>query len=71
MKNLKILLYTLAGLLMGVGIGVLIAPSAGRETRSRLTGSVNKLRKNFGMEEDEFSDSEMEMDARSGRSYDF
>jgi gas vesicle protein len=70
MKHLKLLLFTITGLMVGVGIGVLLAPSSGTETRNRLRG-LAKYRINLGLEDDEFSDSEMEMDARSGRSYDF
>jgi gas vesicle protein len=70
MMNLKVLLYTLAGLVVGAGIGVLLAPYAGSETRSRLACAIGKVRTSLGLDsEDEFSDSEMEMDARSSHRY--
>jgi gas vesicle protein len=69
MKNIRILLYTLTGLAAGIGIGLLLAPSAGSETRNRILSSVGKLKSRFGFDEEEFSDSELEMDATSGRAY--
>jgi gas vesicle protein len=66
---MKVLLYMLAGLAVGVGVGMLFAPSAGSETRSRLLDTVLG---NFGWDaEEEFSYSEMEMDATNGRRYGF
>ena len=69
MKNIQVLLYTLAGLVIGVGIGMLFAPSAGKEIRGKVLSSAGSV---FGIDgEEEFSDSEMEMDATNGRSYGF
>ena len=71
MKDIKVLLYSLVGLAVGVVLGMLFAPSTGSETRSKLFGSVGKLKSGLGLSEDEFSDSELEMDATNGRSYGF
>jgi gas vesicle protein len=68
-EDMKVLLYMLAGLAVGVGVGMLFAPSAGSEIRSRLLDTVLG---NFGWDaEEEFSYSEMEMDATNGRRYGF
>jgi gas vesicle protein len=68
-EDMKVLLYMLAGLAVGVGVGMLFAPSAGSETRGRL---LNTVLGNFGWDaEEEFSYSEMEMDATNGRRYGF
>lgn len=70
--NIKILLYTLSGLFVGVGLGLLLAPSSGSETRKRFMASAEKFRKKFRLiNEEEFSDSEMEMDAVAGPLYGF
>jgi gas vesicle protein len=70
MKNVKVLLYTVTGLLVGFGIGLLAAPVAGRDVRYRLKYSAGKLKKKLGINgENEFSESEMEMDATNGRAY--
>jgi gas vesicle protein len=72
MKNIKILLYTLSGLLVGAGLGLLLAPSSGSTSRERIMVAAEKFRKRFGLtNEEEFSDSEMEMDATTGRNYGF
>jgi gas vesicle protein len=72
MMNFKVLLCTLTGLIVGAGIGVLLAPYAGSETRSRMACALGKLRASVGLDgEEEFSDSEMEMDARSSHRYGF
>jgi len=70
MKNVKVLLYTLTGLMIGFGIGLLTAPVAGRDIRYNLKNSVNRLKGGLGIEgEEEFSESEMEMDATNGKRY--
>ncbi len=72
MKNAKVLLYTVTGLIVGFGIGLLAAPVAGRDIRYRLKYSAGKLKKRLGMDDEaEFSDSEMEMDAIKGEGYGF
>ncbi len=72
MKNVKVLLYTVTGLIVGFGIGLLAAPVAGRDIRYRLKYTANKLKGRLGIDgHKEFSDSEMEMDATNGRSYGF
>lgn len=68
-NNLKVLLYTLAGLAAGIGIGLLLAPEAGNETRRKLKYSTDKLKRRFGIHGEDFSESELEMDATNGRSF--
>lgn len=68
MRDFRIVLYTLAGVIAGIGVGLFLAPSTGREMRYRLRYSAGKLGKRLGIDGDqEFSDSEMEMDATNGR----
>ncbi|HEY6976157.1 MAG TPA: YtxH domain-containing protein [Chitinophagaceae bacterium] len=41
----KILVGAFAGLLAGAVIGILTAPASGTETRQKITGSANDLKK--------------------------
>jgi gas vesicle protein len=66
---MKIMLFALAGLVAGVGIGLLFAPLSGRESRERLRNSTAELYRKLGLSNDEFSESELEMDALTGRSF--
>ncbi len=68
-SNLKVLLYTLTGLAAGIGIGILLAPAAGAETRRKLKYSSENLKKRLGIDGNDFSDTELEMDATNGRSF--
>ena len=43
----KILLGVFAGLVAGAVIGVLMAPASGNETRQKITGSANNLKRKF------------------------
>ncbi|HEX6915862.1 MAG TPA: YtxH domain-containing protein [Chitinophagaceae bacterium] len=69
MNNLKMVVFTLAGLVAGIGLGVLLAPAAGTETRRKLKYSTSALRKKLGLDGEDFADSEMEMDAVRGRNF--
>lgn len=69
MNNFKVVIFTLAGLVLGVGLGVLLAPEAGTETRRKLRYSADTLKKRLRLDGDEFTDTEMEMDATNGRSF--
>ncbi len=69
MKTIHIVLFTCAGLAAGIGLGMLLAPSAGRETRRKLKYSAETLKKRLGIDGDDFTDSEMEMDATNGRNF--
>lgn len=66
---MKVMLFALAGVAAGIGIGMLLAPASGSETRRKLRYSTNDLKKRLGLHADEFSDSELEMDAVNGRSF--
>lgn len=68
-NNLKAVLFGLAGLAVGVGIGILLAPDAGNETRRKLKYATDRVKKRLGLDKEDFSDSELEMDAIDGRSY--
>jgi len=69
MKTLNILLCTLAGLAVGVGVGMIIAPAAGHETRRRLRYTAETFRKKLRHIDEDFTDTEMEMDATNGRNF--
>lgn len=69
MKTLNILLYTFAGLAVGVGIGMMFAPSAGHETRRKLKYNATTFKKKLGLDGEDFTDTEMEMDATNGRNF--
>jgi gas vesicle protein len=70
MNTQRILLAALAALVAGIGIGLLLAPNRGSETWQLIIDSAGKLTKRFRNNgHEEFSDSEMEMDARSGNSF--
>lgn len=66
---MKVMLFALAGVAAGIGIGMLLAPASGSETRRKLRYSTDDLKKRLGLHTDEFSDSELEMDAVNGRSF--
>ena len=68
-SNLKVVLYALAGLTIGIGIGVLFAPDAGSEMRRKLKYSTDNLKKRLGLDGEDFSDSELEMDATRGGNF--
>ena len=63
------MLFALAGVVAGIGIGMLLAPAAGSETRRKLRYSTDDLKKRLGLHNEEFSDSELEMDAVNGRRF--
>lgn len=67
--NHSTLLYTLAGLVAGVAVGILIAPAPGNDTRRRLKYSAETIRKRLGLDAEDFSDTELEMDATNGRQF--
>ena len=69
MKSLSHLLYTLAGLVVGVGIGVLFAPAVGTDTRRKLKYSAGKFKKKLGLEKEVLTDTGMEMDATGSHSF--
>ena len=69
MKELKVVAFTLLGLAAGVGIGILLAPTAGNETRRRIKYSAENLKKRLGIDGEDFSETELEMDATNGRSF--
>lgn len=66
---MRVLLFSLMGLVVGVGLGVLLAPEAGNETRRKLRYSADALKKKLRIDGDDFTDSEMEMDATNGRGF--
>jgi gas vesicle protein len=68
-NNLKIVLFAVAGLAAGIGLGLLLAPEAGSETRRKLKYASGKLKKRFGIDSEDFSDSELEMDATYGNTF--
>ena len=68
-SNLKVVVYTLTGLAAGIGIGLLLAPQAGNETRRKLKYSTDNLKKRLGLDGEDFSHSELEMDATNGRGF--
>jgi hypothetical protein len=43
----KILVGAFAGLIAGAVIGILAAPASGNETRQKITGSANNLKRRF------------------------
>ena len=67
-NSMRALLCTMASLTIGMGIGLMIAPATGNETRRKLRYSTGNLKKKIGIGKDEFSHSELEMDATNGRS---
>jgi gas vesicle protein len=69
MKTFNILLFTFVGLAAGVGLGLILAPTAGHETRRKLKYSAENLRKRLGLDGEDFTDTEMEMDATNGRNF--
>jgi len=66
--NRKHVLLTLAGLTAGVAIGFLLVPGNGRQVRSKLRYASGKIKEALGCRP-RFSNSEMEMDATSGRRF--
>jgi gas vesicle protein len=66
---MKVVFYAIAGLAVGIGIGLLFAPDSGREMRRKLKYSTDNLKKRLGLDGEDFSDSELEMDATHGRTF--
>ncbi|MCE3282826.1 MAG: YtxH-like protein [Chitinophagaceae bacterium] len=69
MNKMKVMIFALGGLVAGVAIGLLLAPVSGQEARERLRKSTDDLYRKLGLRSDEFSESELEMDALTGRSF--
>jgi hypothetical protein len=69
MKTVNIVVYTLAGLAVGIGIGMIFAPTAGYDTRRRLKYTAETFKKRIGLDGEDFTDTEMEMDATNGRNF--
>lgn len=68
-SNMKVMLFALTGLAVGVGIGLLLAPESGKEIRRKLRYSKDNLKKRLNLNGEDFSESELEMDATNGRSF--
>lgn len=63
MKRWSPVFYVLSGAMLGFAMGILVAPSAGKETQRRLKYAAGKFRDRLGLAGNEFAESEMEMDA--------